>query len=550
MMIRNRLAASAQNRKALPRPVLSSYTCGMCGQLENCAIMSRLHREEGSTVNDIVKDRACDLETFPSEAFFHKWISLVNLEEAESQASRAADMAAAPSERRVFDVRVLSHRLLDNLSGFGRVAVEFSAAGFKSCDFISGDPIVIYIQSDLLHEVAIGFVSSISPTALSMTATCDREIGRCLQKARTFNNDDNQDFDHLTLRDTLFVIKKDEMSTGGVSSRSNLVRLYSPRQKALQRMLIDMEAPTFSAAVAGEDAYCDAGGEESEGALRPTEDYLSALDEDQREAVSHCLKADQYALLLGMPGTGKTTTLVALIRLLASRGKRVLVSSYTHSAVDNLLLKVEEAGTPVLRIGNVDKADARLSRCVLSTEHFDTVERIGGALREHLVIGATCLGANSQILGEVIFDYCIIDEASQVTVPIVLGPMLLARRHILVGDHFQLPPLVRSQQATQLGLDVSLFKMLAEAQPGAVATLSRQYRMNEDIQAIANATVYGGRLRCGSERVRTARLALPAADNFVCRACGTHPACWMRHVLRPEYVAAAMLARGVLIGIP
>ena len=42
----------------------------------------------------------------------------------------------------------------------------------------------------------------------------------------------------------------------------------------------------------------------------------------------------------GMPGSGKTTTIVAMIRILLLCGLRVLITSYTHSAVDNLLLKL------------------------------------------------------------------------------------------------------------------------------------------------------------------------------------------------------------------
>lgn len=42
------------------------------------------------------------------------------------------------------------------------------------------------------------------------------------------------------------------------------------------------------------------------------------------------------------------------------------------------------------------------------------------------------------------FDYCIVDEASQITLPTCLGPLRHADKFILVGDHLQLPPLVRS----------------------------------------------------------------------------------------------------------
>ena len=45
-----------------------------------------------------------------------------------------------------------------------------------------------------------------------------------------------------------------------------------------------------------------------------------------------------------MPGTGKTATLSLIIRALVARGERVLVTSYTHSAVDNLLRKLKSAG--------------------------------------------------------------------------------------------------------------------------------------------------------------------------------------------------------------
>ncbi len=42
---------------------------------------------------------------------------------------------------------------------------------------------------------------------------------------------------------------------------------------------------------------------------------------------------------------------------------------------------------------------------------------------------------------------CIIDEASQLTLPVSLGPLRHASMFVLVGDHYQLPPLVQSQQA-------------------------------------------------------------------------------------------------------
>lgn len=63
------------------------------------------------------------------------------------------------------------------------------------------------------------------------------------------------------------------------------------------------------------------------------------------------------------------------------------------------------------------------------------------------VVATTCLGTQHPVFVRRSFDYCIIDEASQITLPVSLGPLRYARVFVLVGDHYQLPPLVQSEQA-------------------------------------------------------------------------------------------------------
>jgi len=64
-----------------------------------------------------------------------------------------------------------------------------------------------------------------------------------------------------------------------------------------------------------------------------------------------------------------------------------------------------------------------------------------------------------------VFDVCLVDEAGQLTLPAVLAPLLRARAFCLVGDHYQLPPLVQSDAAGRAGLAVSLFRRLCEVHP-------------------------------------------------------------------------------------
>jgi AAA domain len=102
----------------------------------------------------------------------------------------------------------------------------------------------------------------------------------------------------------------------------------------------------------------------------PTDLYreYSALNHGQKHAVKKVLCAQDYTLLLGLPGTGKTSTLSLIVRALIARGQRVMICSYTHSAVDNLLAKMAESGlTPsvAVRIGYEASVSSALRGYVL-----------------------------------------------------------------------------------------------------------------------------------------------------------------------------------------
>lgn len=57
---------------------------------------------------------------------------------------------------------------------------------------------------------------------------------------------------------------------------------------------------------------------------------ISALNEEQQYAVLKCVLADNYHMVLGTPGSGKTEAIVVLIKILAQMRKKVLVVSYTN----------------------------------------------------------------------------------------------------------------------------------------------------------------------------------------------------------------------------
>lgn len=92
------------------------------------------------------------------------------------------------------------------------------------------------------------------------------------------------------------------------------------------------------------------------------ERILKSLNPDQCNAVMKALTANEYLLLKGLPGTGKTQTLAALIRLLVLMKKSVLVTSHTHSAVDNVLVRLMKSDRDLkfLRLGSNKRIHAEL----------------------------------------------------------------------------------------------------------------------------------------------------------------------------------------------
>lgn len=84
---------------------------------------------------------------------------------------------------------------------------------------------------------------------------------------------------------------------------------------------------------------------------------LMSLNAIQRDAILRTLTANEYLLLKGLPGTGKTQTLSALIRLFILMKKSVLITSHTHSAVDNLLLRLRKCDDQIefMRLGSTKR---------------------------------------------------------------------------------------------------------------------------------------------------------------------------------------------------
>jgi len=260
-----------------------------------------------------------------------------------------------------------------------------------------------------------------------------------------------------------------------------------------------------------------------------------ALNAGQRECVRNVLLAQDYVLLLGLPGTGKTSTLSLIVRALIARGQTVMITSYTHSAVDNLLIKLLESKFSPSFVVRLGGTEPKTQECVLSNKSVTSIDNLRSRVASAKLIACTVLAAaRHNLMSKFKIDWCIVDEAGQIAQPAVLGAIMRAKKFILVGDDCQLPPLVISPQAATEGMDISLLKRLSESHPEAISCLSTQYRMNDDIMLLCNSIVYEYRMVCGSPEIASARLQLPNLEMMIQKLSSFPSNSWLTQCLRPQ----------------
>ena len=209
----------------------------------------------------------------------------------------------------------------------------------------------------------------------------------------------------------------------------------------------------------------------------------------QEEAVGIGSGCNWCALIQGPPGTGKTRVLAQIARERINRGERILVTACTHRAIDEALNKVKAINPECDRIAKVSDMGTQLNDGIPLYRTFSDCN-FDDSL-EGFVIGATPYCAFSSRLKQVEFDCVIIDEASQMTLPLAVMAMLRADKYVVIGDEQQLPPVILSKSSFE-ARNYGLFQCLGGVSVREV--LNKTYRMNREICEWVSREFYFGEL--------------------------------------------------------
>jgi len=229
---------------------------------------------------------------------------------------------------------------------------------------------------------------------------------------------------------------------------------------------------------------------------------ILAANDDFQRITQKALAAKDYFLLVGPPGTGKTSmALRSMVAAFMQRGKQILLLSYTNRAVDEICKMLDKLQVDYLRIGSAAVCAEPYRQHLLEQQvancnnRREVLQRIQSC---HILVGTvSTLSARTSLFSIKHFDVALIDEATQILEPQLLGLLCqkdgeggdAIRKFILIGDHKQLPAVVQQPASASevkhpllraiglTNLKDSLFERLYRAMKSSSMPLSAEHKL-------------------------------------------------------------------------
>lgn len=246
---------------------------------------------------------------------------------------------------------------------------------------------------------------------------------------------------------------------------------------------------------------------------------------EQQGILNKMIHSNDYFLLWGPPGTGKTKVMVKnyVEYFINNSDENILLLAYTNRAVDELCHAIEEINMPnqkikdvYFRIGSKYSTSPDFSNQLLNHKisSINNRKKLVTLIKNHRIVVATISSLRTQtdLFDLMSFNRVVIDEASQILEPLLVGLLSRFKHYVLIGDHLQLPAVVAQNKELSIVNDDELnslgllnlgdsyfermFKILKKNnQNSNYAMLSYQGRMHQDIVKFPSLHFYNDSLK-------------------------------------------------------
>ncbi len=203
--------------------------------------------------------------------------------------------------------------------------------------------------------------------------------------------------------------------------------------------------------------------------LTLTKHYDDVLD----DIILRAKQAQDYFLLVGPPGTGKTSRALKFMveeALNDRTNSSILLMSYTNRAVDEICEMLVDSGIHFLRLGSEYSCDERfhpylIEKTIKNCSKLEAIKQY--IIGTRVIVGTTSMMTSKPFIFNLKhFKLAIIDESSQILEPNLVGLLSAVDKFILIGDYKQLPAVVQQSEKD------SAIPTINDRQPGAVIDMS------------------------------------------------------------------------------
>ncbi|GJQ70844.1 hypothetical protein Trydic_g767 [Trypoxylus dichotomus] len=476
----------------LPAPINHHSACGKCPYNVICCTYLKYENADltnNKELNSIKEQGLSHLTDLHIQYFIH-FSNLLDLERHEKVGKDVSVIyTKTPEEREKIGKCITFVKITNEViecDGLYEHTFEKSDNNDQVTTFLTsgiGESSYVIVSTSIRSAVAAGIVSFINHNTIDVIL--DRNLT-------------------VKYRNSIFHIDAyDSNSVFSFNFTSLSVLLETTEQaNRLRRLIIDKESPTFKSKLPKIIA-----------STAPP--ILKQLNRAQQRAVLKACCANDYLLIKGMPGAGKTATIIALVQLLVELNNTVLITSHTHAAVDNVCVRLKKRGINVLRLGATGRihSDIRSMSEHELTKKCKSPKELEEVYAKAKVFAVTCLGTKHPIFNKRVMDVCIVDESTQVIQSSLFRALSASKKFILIGDPDQLPPVVKNTDAIKYGLSESLFERLQN--PEATVSLNLNYRMNKPITELANSFTYLGELKVANDIIGNATFKIPNLNIFL-----------------------------------